>query len=509
MKLRSTALSALCLMTVVGCTSQDTAQSKDDSDLNGVGMGVGQGGSQDFGQFREILESGDIPGPNTIDDVGFFNEHKIELPTPECNENVCIHARLGLMGNMISGSDCTVVLIGMNTPINPEELERPPLNLSLAIDISGSMSGDSIAYAKAGLTQMVDVLQPGDKVTLIGFSTEAQVLVRQVGPEDPALLEAINNLGVYGGTNIYDGLRLAFEEVDSAASAELQNRVILLSDGVATSGIESSSHIVGLAEAYRELGYSLTTIGMGTDFDVDLMRDLAETGGGAFYFLEDPEAVEEVFTDEVETFLVPLAEQVEIDLTVSEDYNLRNVYGTKTFDLVDNASLIEIPSLQIAHRTSTSDTDGGRRGGGGAIIAEMLPVGNPDAGEIGVVDFAYTDPVTGERVSQRVDVASPVSPQEVREEGWFVDPAVEKGFVMLNMYVGFQMASEMASIGNDNGALSILSALQQNAGEWVETHDDEDVIDDLRYVDMFIENIRDRGLVTNTTENVTEPWGWD
>ena len=84
----------------------------------GEGLGVGQGGSQDFGQFKEILDRGEIPGPNTIDDVGFFNEHKLTLPTPACPNDVCVHGLFGQMGNMITGSDCITVLVGLNTAID-------------------------------------------------------------------------------------------------------------------------------------------------------------------------------------------------------------------------------------------------------------------------------------------------------------------------------------------------------------------------------------------------------
>src|SRR5688572_14729068 len=73
----------------------------------GVGPGVGQGGAQDFGQFRSILEAGGIPGPETLDDVGFFNEHKLEFPAPDCGTDVCLHGQLGVMGNLITGSNCT------------------------------------------------------------------------------------------------------------------------------------------------------------------------------------------------------------------------------------------------------------------------------------------------------------------------------------------------------------------------------------------------------------------
>jgi Ca-activated chloride channel family protein len=90
----------------------------ENGDDGGSGLGVGQGGSQDFGQFKHILDQGGIPGPNTIDDVGFFNEHKIELPAPGCDNEVCLHGLFGQMGNMITGSDCITVLVGMNTPID-------------------------------------------------------------------------------------------------------------------------------------------------------------------------------------------------------------------------------------------------------------------------------------------------------------------------------------------------------------------------------------------------------
>ena len=99
--------------------SATTTMTTDGGGSNPVGPGVGQGGAQDFGQFRAILEDGGIPGPETLDDVGFFNEHKIELPAPDCGDDVCIHGALAQMGNLMTGADCMMVMIGMNTPIDP------------------------------------------------------------------------------------------------------------------------------------------------------------------------------------------------------------------------------------------------------------------------------------------------------------------------------------------------------------------------------------------------------
>ncbi len=464
------------------------------SDFSSGEMAVGQGGSQDFGAFRQILEEGGIPGPSTIDDVGFFAEHVVELPEAECADDICVHGVLGMMGNMIDGSDCTVVLLGLNSTVDLDALERPPLNLALAVDTSGSMTGDAMEWTITGLLSMVDVLEPGDLVTLIDFDTDAEVLIEHAvaGDDDEALVAAIHSLRAEGGTNIHDGLEEAYGAVAAAALEGMQSRVILLSDGLATSGNTSSSDILDLAVEGAELGIGLTTIGMGSDFDIDLMRDLAEEGAGAFYFLEDPSAVEEVFVEEVETFLVPLGEDASIELDVSDMYTLRNVFGTTDHVLEGNHASIDIPLLQAALRSSAEDNEAGRRGGGMTVIAEMVPNEGAVAGEVGQVGFSYTEVSTEQVKEQGVLVESPINPDAVGVEGEFLDPSVEKAFVMLNAYVGFEMAAAHALEGDDGAALQTLYRLCKGLNGWLAENPDADIEDDLVYVDLFIENLERR-----------------
>lgn len=488
-----TALAALALS--VGCAASDESAS---SDLGGGGgsPGVGQGGAQDFGQFRDILDAGNIPGPETLDDVGFFNEHKLELPDADCGGNVCVHGELGVMGNMLNGSNCTLVMLGMNTPINPNEIDRPPLNLAIAVDTSGSMAGEAIDFLREGLFRMLDDLQPEDRITLVGFSSDATTLIESVAGDDAELSLAIGSIEASGKTNIYDGLRAAYESVEANADPERQNRVILLSDGEATAGIQSTDKIVSMSAAYNAEGYSLTTIGVGTDFDPELMRELSESGGGAFYYLEDPMAVQEVFEEEVKTFLVPLAKDVVIDFVVDPGYSLRTIYGTKLAERWGNQGHIEIPSLQIAHRTSVSDNEGGRRGGGGAIIAELVP-NSPnqvvEAGSVGLVTMTYDVPGSDEVMTEEIKITTPLQPGETPEDGHFSFAGVQKSFVMLNIFAGFEMAANRASFGDETGALAVLLPLRDGVDDWLADNPDEDIADDLKYIDKFIDNLEDRG----------------
>ena len=476
----------------------------------GVGPGVGQGGAQDFGQFRAILEAGDVPGPETLDDVGFFNEHKFALPAADCGDDVCLHASLGMMGNLLTGASCTMVMLGMNTPIDPAQLPRRPLNLAIAVDTSGSMGGEPISRVREGLLRMADALHPDDRVTLVSFADAAIVQAELTGADTAAYEVAVAQLTADGGTNVYEGLWAAYEAVEAHADPEHQNRVLLLSDGAATTGILGDDKIVDLAASVAADGVSLSTIGLGTSFDPVLMRRLSEVGGGSFYFIEDIAAVEEVFEEEVGAMFVPLAADVEIDLAVDAGWQISKVYGTKLADTLDKSTRIQIPILQLAHRESADDAELGRRGGGGVVLAEVMraPGTAPPAdGTVGAFSLRYEVPGTGEQVVSGGDVVSTDGPDA---NGYFSAPEAEKGFVMLNLFVAFQIAAERASVGDDTAALSALLSVRAGVGAWLATHDDFDITDDLRYVDLFIDNLRARGAAEPPPNaNPPEPWPVD
>lgn len=495
----------------LACGGDDSAE----GDFAGDGgPSIGQGGAQDFGQFRSILEAGEIPGPETLDDVGFFNEHKIDLPKASCGDDVCLHGQLGVLGNMISGSNCTIVLLGMNTALDPEQIERPPLNLAIVVDASGSMKGEPIEYLREGLYRMLDDLEPEDRISLVSFSDDARVLVEAIaGDRTTDLTLAIDDIHASGSTNIYDGLRTGYDLVAAHAEPELQNRVILLSDGEATAGITSSAKLVAMSESYNDAGYSLTTVGMGEAFDPALMRELAEQGAGAFYYLEDPAAVQEVFEEEVTTFLVPLARDLRIDVSIDPGWSLRAMYGTKQFELAGNDAWIDIPIVQIAHRTSASDDENGRRGGGGAIVAELVPISSDAVAEQGIVGrlvLSYVRVSDGETVVQEVPVTSAFAPGEIPDGGYFDGDGVEKSFVMLNVFAGFQLASQRALWGDDRGALAVLAPLSEAVTAWLVANPDDDIEDDLRYVELFMQNLRARGAEEPApNQNPPEPWPSD
>lgn len=511
---------ATASLLAAGCGADEAALGGNNGAAPQQGAGVAQGGAQDFGRFRDIVESGELPAPSTLDPVGFFNEHKIELPPPDCGEHVCLQGLLGVQGNMINGNNCTVALVGFNTPLSPDDFQRPPLNLALAVDVSGSMRGEPMSAVKSGLEALAATLEAKDRVVLVTYSTDAQVIVESTPEGDPdraALIDAIRSLQPGGETNIYAGLRSALELVDAQAEANRQNRVILLSDGVATAGITDRERIVSLGTRFATEGIGITTIGVGSEFDLELMRRLSEDGAGNFYFLDDLGAVEEVFTEEMRTFMVPLAEDVQIDFDVAPGYEFRAAYGTRLWSGDAGHATIEIPSLFMASRTSNDDVGPGegRRGGGGMILIELVPTADEalsaDIGRdapAGTITMSYRQPGTDVIVEQSLTVTNPLEPGETPPVGEFQDASVEKAFVALNIYAGLSMAVERASIGAGNAALNVLNPLHESVELWVEDNPDPDIEGDLHVMGRLIEVIEQTGA-TETVGAPPDPWPQD
>ncbi len=478
--------------------------------------GLSQAGAQDFGLFRAILEAGGIPKPAALDDLGFFAEHKLDYPDPLCGQDMCMHALLGVMGNMITGSTCTLVQIGLNTPIKIEEQLRPPLDLVLAIDTSNSMQGEPIAQVQQGLQQMLDQLQPGDTVSLVGFADAAVVLAAGVPLAEKAQVEkAILQLKAGGQTDLFSGLFQAFQLASGLHQPGREARVVLLSDGASTTGLQAPAKLISMAASYAKLGIGLTTIGVGGNAAAAVLADLAEVGAGQFYFLDKPAGVKEVFTEEVKTFLVPVALDVHIAVKVGGGYVLKSVYGTHGWQGGSDGGVISIPTLFLAGRLSAGEplpgTGEGRRGGGGAILIELVPL--PGVQDKGVTELTLTwkHPKTGAVATQTVAVVGALYPgAQIPDGGLFTHPTVEKGFVMLNVLAAFQMACALALDNDPGAAQGVLLALQPAVTKWLsgQAKPDPDIADDMKYVAMFIANLQKAAQQTPVSKP-PEPWPKD
>ncbi|MEO7331904.1 MAG: hypothetical protein ABI193_25230, partial [Minicystis sp.] len=95
--------------------------------------------------------------------------------------------------------------------------------------------------------------------------------------------------------------------------------------------------------------------------------------------------------------------------------------------------------------------------------------------------------------------------------GYFSDATVEKGFVMLNLYAGFKIAAQLAADSDPRTARRTLETLRPNVAQWLTKTPDADIADDLKYVDLFIENltVAAQNVAPYEPADPPEPWPAD
>lgn len=159
---------------------------------------------------------------------------------------------------------------------------RPRLNLSLAVDSSSSMRGRPVAEAKECAKRVVRALAEGDRISVTQYDTTVTTVVRSVvvGADRSAILAAIDGIHVRGMTNLHGGWLAAAEQAAVGLAPDVLTRVLLLSDGQANQGVTDPAEIAKQAAALAAKGIATTTIGLGENFNEDLMSALAQSGQG-------------------------------------------------------------------------------------------------------------------------------------------------------------------------------------------------------------------------------------
>lgn len=224
----------------------------------------------------------------------------------------------------------------------PQDRQRRPLNLSLVIDRSGSMAGEKIDYTRQAAQLLVQNLGVRDILSIVLYNdTVETLLMPEYVQRKDIINQKISNIKPGGTTNLSGGWLEGCNLVAQNLSKESLNRVILMSDGLANRGVTSRDQLIALAQQKFGEGISTTTMGLGTDFNEDLMMEIASAGGGAFYFIESPEAAPLIFQEELRGLLSVVGQNLVIKVDRTE-------YVTKVTQL--NAYPTHAEGTHISYR---------------------------------------------------------------------------------------------------------------------------------------------------------------
>lgn len=229
-----------------------------------------------------------------------------------------------------AGQEVTLhVLVRLRVSVPEGRRPRPRLTTVLALDVSGSMSGQPLEHVVRSTERIVELLEDGDSVGLVAFSSTAN----EVAPLRPldggtrrALQKAVRGLRAEGGTNIAAGLQRAAAMFPQRASQE-QQMTLLLSDGQPNVGPSSARDLGAEAGQLRSRHIAVSTLGYGASHDEKVLINMAEMGGGRYAFVNEPQLAEGSFVQALGAQLDVVVEGPRLTLTPCEDADIVRVLG--------------------------------------------------------------------------------------------------------------------------------------------------------------------------------------
>lgn len=323
---------------------------------------------------------------------------------------------------------------------------RSPMNLAIVLDRSGSMEGAKIEKARQAAAMAVDKLADDDFFSLVTYDSETNLLIepQRVGNRDNRedLKQRIHRIQPGGSTALHAGVVLGAKQVRQKFVKERVNRVILMSDGIANVGPSRTSDLASLGRELRSDGISVSTVGLGDDYNEDLMTALAESSNANYYYVKDAEKLPSVFAQELGASRSLLARSILIRINVPEGVRLKEIVGRPEIKCGDRLAEISMPELFGAEK---------RR----FLVRAVAEENVPDAIEAAQVELSYAllngDSAPAQRLAAKVNFTD----DEKKADG-SVQAEVAKERNVVQNRVAKELAVKLADEGKAKDAVAVL-----------------------------------------------------
>lgn len=269
------------------------------------------------------------------------------MPPPPESSPLSVDAALGNKFVATGASHSMVARIGISAK-KRSATARPPVNLVLLVDTSGSMEGKAIADARAASLALLGSLTKDDRFGVVVFDSKAEVLLPSTRLDDADLKDLrakISAMKANGTTDMAAGLRLAVQEVTRHLEKDGVNRIVLVGDGVPN----DDRHVLTLVADAAARGVSVTAMGLGNDYDETLMGRIAQQSGGRFFYVDDSSKVASFFAEEVTRLHKVVARNAVLEIKTGPGVTVRSVVG-RPIRSVENGVAVALGDLSLGEQ---------------------------------------------------------------------------------------------------------------------------------------------------------------
>jgi Ca-activated chloride channel homolog len=349
-------------------------------------IGLAVGGAKDVNNFRENIENGYLPLPTDITYEGLFYDYHFDTgQTEPCNTLFCPSYSTAVSRDPFSGEKEYYLSVGLNSGLKQSDFERKKLNLVIVLDISGSMSSPfdeyyydwggnrvsldyrersipKIEVAKDAIQAILYQMNDNDSFSIVLFNDRAHLLQRFKsvdGLDMSDVKDEIYEIGPGGGTDLSSGMRLAtdiLDEMEDANPYEYENRIIFLTDAMPNMGELGKYSLLNMLKDNARDNIYTTFIGIGVDFNSELVEYISGTRGANYYSAHSPGEFMSRVEDEFDYMVTPLVFDLRLKLEAG-GWDIEQVYGSPQADR-STGELMKINTLFPSERE-----DGETRGG--------------------------------------------------------------------------------------------------------------------------------------------------
>jgi len=415
--------------------------------LNTGNIGLSTVGAKDVANFRENILNNYLPLPTDVTFEGLFYDYYFDTGATEPTDKLFSPSySCAVTRDPLSLQTEYYLSVGLNSGLKESDFQRKKLNLAIVLDNSGSMGESYTQYyydqwghtidvysdegivsqtkmssAAESVVAILNQLESEDNFAVVEFNSNAYLVkpMGSVGRTDMnSIKNTILNINAGGSTNLAAGMTLAtkqFNNLYELNNYEYENRIIILSDAQPNTGDFTAIGLFSMAEQNAVNRIYTTFIGIGVDFNSELVEQITKIKGANYYAVHSPREFKQRVDEEFEYMVTPLVFNVQLSFQ-SRGWKIEQVFGSPEADKA-SGNLMYINTL-----FPSRSVEGENRGG--LVLLKLSPI-SAYPGELVYLKTSYEDR------NGRTDGSSQVVDLGTNHLEFFPNSGIRKGVLLV------------------------------------------------------------------------------